>query len=218
MKLIFYSGGTGEQNLSLDLELLQMIGRKARITYIPTNSAGSKLWFPIFKREKAVIGLKRHLFFGVDRPFTRRELADALSSEAIFLSGGNTYYSLYHLKRSGMLSRLRTYLKQGGVLTGLSAGSIIMTPGIETAGLVPGESDDNEIGLKDWTGLGLVDFDVYPHFARSAASIRCLKRFSKKANRTVYAFPDGSGITIRDNIISFHGEITCFRQGAKFRI
>jgi dipeptidase E len=217
MKLLFYSGGQHGQNDTLDAELASMVGRGARITYIPSLYVkGGGEWFENFKRDKSRFGLRKHLFFPVDRPFTKRELVSALSSDALFLSGGNTFYFLKHLRRSGLLATLPSYVKKGGVLFGLSAGSIIMTPSIALSGVVPGESDENEVGLKNLRGLALVNFEVYPHYSKSKVSVRALSRYTKSGSRQVYAFPDGSGIVINGAITSFHGDVACFRKGETF--
>ena len=218
MNLLFYSGGPWNQNQLLNDELISMIGRKGRITFIPASFEIGESWFPGFKQETKECGIKRHLLFPVDKPFKQEQLQDALSSEAVFLSGGNTFYFLHHLRRTGMLNELRQYAANGGVLFGLSAGSIIMTPRIDLAGLVPGESDDNDVGLKKLEALSLVNFQVYPHYRESKASIRRLTKHTQKLKHPVYAFPDGSGISIRGETISFHGRVTCFQGGRRFVI
>lgn len=219
MKLLFYSGGQKRQNDTLDAELVRMIGRRARITYVPSiylKDGGE--WFEKFKKNKSRFGLSKHLFFPVDRPFTKPELRSALESEALYLSGGNTFYFLKNLRRSGLLPELHGYVKKGGVLFGVSAGSIIMTPTIALSGLVPGEADENEVGLRNLKGLGLVNFEVYPHYSQSRASVRALRQYTKPLSKRVYAFPDGSGVVVNGSITSFHGDVKCFRKGEEFAV
>jgi dipeptidase E len=217
MNLLLYSGGDAHLNGSLDSELLSLVGRKGRITFIPSCTEGHSEYFECFKREKRRLGIKRFSVFSVDKPFSKRALNEALASEAIFLSGGNTFYFLYHLRKAGLLAKLRVFAKKEGVLFGLSAGSIIMTPRIDLAGLVPGESDLNEIGIRDFSSLALAPFEVYPHYSRSLLSVHLLTRYSKKAKRPVYAFPDGSGMVVRGSTLALHGDLTCFVAGRSFR-
>ena len=60
-------------------------------------------------------------------------LSELLKSDLIFLGGGNTFYFLKHLKSTGLIDELKTFAANGGVLCGLSAGAIIMTPHVHTA-------------------------------------------------------------------------------------
>ena len=218
MPLIMYSGGVHGENARLDDELMRLIGRSGCITFIPSDSDRSPPYFAQLKRDKARHGIKRWQYFPVDRPFTHAALREAMRSEAIHLSGGNTYYFLKHLRRSGMIPELRSYVRGGGVLCGMSAGSILMTPSILMAGLVSGERDENIVALKNLKALNLVNFEVYPHYKASPISVRTLKRHTRRSPTPVYAFPDGSGIIVQENILSFVGTVSCFRQGSLFTV
>ena len=218
MNLIFFSGGEDRDNPALNSELVRLIGKRARITFIPANGRESDGYFEHFRKSKSRYGLKRHLFFPLDVSFTRKALNEAFASDAIFLSGGNTFTFLHQLRHHGLLDHLRKYAHAGNVLFGLSAGSIMMTPTITIAGLVPDEADDNDAGIKNLHALNLVNFEVYPHYAESAASIRHLLTYSKHVDYPIYAFPDGSGITVIGAETSFVGKVTCFFNGKSFRV
>jgi len=214
MRLFLYSGGDAVLNRELDEAFLKAIGNRSRITYIPASSRGTEHEFQRYSDDSRKLGKLRTLCFAVDRPFSERTLNEALSSEAIFLSGGNTYHFLGRLRAARMISRLRRYVEEGGILAGLSAGSIIMTPSIDLAGLVPGESDRNDYRMKRTGALGLTDFEVYPHFVASSASVKLLKKYSAQGKgRTIYAFPDGAGIECAGASVIFHGKVTTFSAG-----
>ena len=85
-----------------------------------------------------------------------------LASDVIYLSGGNTYYFLHHLRRSGPIPVLREFVARGGVLAGLSAGAILMTPHIGLAGYPSFDRDENDVGLRNEASLALVDFALPP--------------------------------------------------------
>lgn len=217
MNLLFYSGGYSDVNNALDTRLIELVGKRAKITYIPTSSDNGESYFELFREDKKKIGLKQWAYMAPDRPITREQLSDALSSDAIFLSGGNTFYFLYHLRRSGLLTKLRRYAQEGGVLFGMSAGALMMTPRIDLAGYIAGESDENTVAIEEFDSLSLVDFEVYPHFVRSEASVSGLLAYSKKRG-PVYAFPDGSGVVVTGSGIEFHGAVTCFHGGKSFEL
>ena len=66
----------------------------------------------------------------MDVSFTRNDLHKALGSDVIYLAGGNTFYFLRNLRKSGLIPQLKKFVEQGGVLVGLSASAIIFTPNI----------------------------------------------------------------------------------------
>ena len=63
------------------------------------------------------------------------------------------------LEKTGLLKELKAWVRNGGVLTGVSAGAIIMTKNIETAAFPSFDCDENEDNVKNLAGLQLVDFE-----------------------------------------------------------
>lgn len=97
----------------------------------------------------------------IDEPTSAEHIDQLDDASHLVVGGGNTYYLLYHLKRIGILPRLRTFLSRGGVYVGSSAGSCVCSPDIAYVGT----QDDPEVvpDLLDTRGLGLVDLEIYPH-------------------------------------------------------
>jgi peptidase E len=54
--------------------------------------------------------------------------------------------------------------KDSFVLGGYSAGAIVLTPSIEVCRLP--NFDKNLAGITDLTGLGVVNFEVFPHYSQ----------------------------------------------------
>ena len=154
----------------------------------------------------------------VDQPLTGEDEAALLASDAIFLGGGNTFYLLHALRERKLLGKLRAYVKDGGLLMGLSAGSILMTPNVSTAE-VPGlDADDNDVGIKDYSALGLVPFEFSPHYEGGRRVDAELLSHSKRSKRPIYACADGEGIVVRDGTIRFVGRVTVFHRGHKYNL
>ncbi len=82
-------------------------------------------------------------------------------AKVIVCGGGNTYYLLYHMKRSGFDKLLPLLLQKGVIYVGSSAGSCVCSPDIAYVK----DQDDPAMApdLDDYTALGLVDFEIYPH-------------------------------------------------------
>ncbi|OFZ37256.1 MAG: hypothetical protein A2504_00255 [Bdellovibrionales bacterium RIFOXYD12_FULL_39_22] len=217
MKLVLYSGGDQQENYLLDLALfVQLIKKKNPLfTYIPASSHESEIYFHHFIDQYRPFGVNRFLSCPVDNPCDDVFLKEALKSDLIHLSGGNTFYFLKHLKKSKMLGRLKKYANEGGVLTGLSAGAIMLTPSINTAGLPHFDRDDNDENIRNLTSMGLVDFEFFPHYKNSIRYDVELRQYSRKLTYPLYALPDGSGIIINGESIQFVGKSFAFVHGKK---
>lgn len=140
--------------------LLRLIGEgRPRIGYIPEASYPDRRFFGVKRDFYAGIGADLAEYF--DEETLDSERPGLLACDAIHLSGGNTFTFLYWLQQRGMVSLLRQYVAEGGVLIGVSAGSILMTPNVHAAALCRDPPDPR---LVDYAALGLVDFHFWPHF------------------------------------------------------
>lgn len=217
---MLYSGGgrAGNERLHLALSLLR--GKKARsMTYIPSSHENGYFYFKRIKKRYKSYGIKNVFYFPVDAHFLKSELKRAFKSDVIYLAGGNTFYFLKHLRDSGVLSELQKFVRRGGVLAGLSAGAIMMTPHIYLAGYPEHEGDPNEVRLKNLKSLGLVDFEFLPHYSGSSKTHKALVRYSKKnPERLIVAAPDGSGVVIDGNEYRLMGPLYLYTAGHRLKL
>lgn len=217
--LVFLSGGGVRANRPIYEQVLRSAGRAASVCYIPSKSEGSHPYFQEFKSAFRTLGVRNVRKFSIDnRILRKRDLLEAFKREIVFLSGGNTFYFLKQIKRAGLGPFIRDYVRREGILVGESAGSIIMTPSIEVAGLVPGESDRNLFGLKDLKGLNLSSFEVFPHYRATTRSKNLLTKRSKGESRIIYAIPDGAGIIMDEISLTFFGDIVAFAPSHTVKI
>ncbi|MGX7327860.1 Type 1 glutamine amidotransferase-like domain-containing protein [Enterococcus bulliens] len=116
------------------------------------------------------------------------QLEDVLKRiDILFISGGNTFYLLEAVKRSGLAQLLEEYLANGNYLIGESAGAVIMTPDIA---YINAMDDPQKAMLSDTNGLSLVDRPIIPHVASTylgEAAETLLKQFQ---NQVHYALSD----------------------------
>jgi dipeptidase E len=219
VKLILYSGGHEDENIALDLEAIRLSGKKKpSMTYIPSWSFDGELEFHDYVNHHRQYGIKKFIYFPIDHPFDQSLMRAAFSSDIIHLSGGNTFYFLKYLKKSGTLKRLKQFVREGGVLTGLSAGGIIMTPDIKTASYPAFDRDDNDENIKSLKAMNLVKFEFFPHYRNSKRYDKEILRESKKTKYPVWALPDGSGVVIEGQSVHIIGKAWRFYQGEKTRI
>lgn len=219
MKLVFYSGGDEKDNKSLDKVFVELLGKKNPVvTFIPSSSYLSEQEFKVFVRHYSKYRISRFIHFPVDVPFDRILFQEVIRSDAIHMGGGNTFYFLNSLRKARLLPELRKFAERGGVLTGLSAGAIMMTENIEMAAFPEFDRDENIVGLKNLSSLGLVDFAFFPHFKNSSRYDAAFKKYSKLKKKVIYACPDGSGIVVNGDELRFIGKTFAFSDGHKFAI
>lgn len=80
----------------------------------------------------------------------------------IYVGGGNTFYLLRELRRSGAAGLLAARVRAGTPYIGESAGAVVAGPDIGYC--APMDHPGRAPGLRDLTGLGLVGFRVVPHY------------------------------------------------------
>ncbi len=94
---------------------------------------------------------------------TPQQVAEALASvDGIFVAGGNTFFLLQEMHKSGAIPLIQEKVKEGFLYIGSSAGSVVAGKDIDTAK----DADDPALApdLQSTKGLGLVDLLVLPHW------------------------------------------------------
>ena len=116
----------------------------------------------------------------------------------IFLSmGGNTYYILDRVKKTGFDKYIKNFVKKNKIYVGISAGSIIVHKTIEIAGWGK-DRDINEIGLRDLKGLNITNIAIFPHFKEKRK--KEINLFKKTSPYPIVELKDGQALLINDKI------------------
>ncbi len=90
------------------------------------------------------------------------ELAAVLDTvDVVLVAGGNTFYLLDWVRRSGFDTCIKKRIAEGLVYIGSSAGSILCCPTI--AGALRFDPPEAAPQLVEYSGLGCVDFVIIPH-------------------------------------------------------
>ncbi|MFC1953750.1 Type 1 glutamine amidotransferase-like domain-containing protein, partial [Chloroflexota bacterium] len=155
-KLVLYSDQIKHLSKKIDSALIKLLDKsKPKIGYIPSSADPKRKHYAARQEYYSRIDMELEIYFELDEDYYPDKLDTLLSCDAIHLSGGNTYYFLHWLRKRGLMDTLTQYVSQGGVLIGVSAGSILMTPDISTSSI----SDDKQMeGESGYKGLNLVDF------------------------------------------------------------
>ena len=107
-----------------------------QVAFITTAAYGEGddvSWLEKYREE-----LKEHGIMNITdvdlRSVQHKKLAKVLEeSDICFVNGGNTFYLLHYIRESGLDVLLQQFLKDGKLYVGVSAGSIVCCPNIETA-------------------------------------------------------------------------------------
>lgn len=163
-KLVLLSDLYFESNHELDQRILSLFNSdQLSIGYIPSCSDPGRKYFEHTVRYYNQLGIETIDYYDLDLEYEENRFNTIFENDAIHLSGGNTFYFLSLLQKRNAMELLRSYVHKGGILIGVSAGSILTTPTIEMAGYGK-DADENHIGLMDKQALALVDFEFSPHW------------------------------------------------------
>ncbi|WP_257206040.1 Type 1 glutamine amidotransferase-like domain-containing protein [Bacillus wiedmannii] len=142
-KIVLYSDQVQEDR-KLDYELLRLLNKEnPSIAYLRASSDVTGKYFNYVVKYYRYLGINNVKYFDLDKEYDERKVNDIFNYDGIHLSGGNTFCFLYSLRKRNLLHSLKSYLQNGGVLIGVSAGSIITTKSIDTAQFL----DEDIIGL-----------------------------------------------------------------------
>jgi dipeptidase E len=204
-KLVLYSDQVPALRNTADKELKKLFRKsKPTVGFIPSASDLERRYYNDRKAFYGQLDMDLNVYFELDIGWKPDRLNQLLACDAIHLSGGNTYYFLAWLRKRNMIPVLTQYAATGGVLIGVSAGSILMTPDITTSSicgdeLVPGETD--------FTGLGLVDFAFVPHYGYGRFTLDGITKYAKEKQIVVYAARDSGAIIVNGNEVKCIGDV-----------
>lgn len=132
------------------------------VTFIPTASIPESVKFYVGSGKKAL----EKLGLTVDEleltKATAAEATDKLQkNDYIYITGGNTFFLLQELQKTGVDKILIKEVFSGKLYIGESAGSMIVSPNIEYAKYMDSPKKAPELGT--FSALNLVDFYPLPH-------------------------------------------------------
>jgi len=210
-KLAFYSDQQIGQSPVMDERLLNLIGKqRPTIGYIPSSTDPDKIWYGQRQNYYKSMNADLSVYFELEAAYTPDNIKDLFACDAIHLSGGRTYNFLYLLRKRNLFSPLREYVANGGVLIGVSAGAILMTPEISTTHLCGEEPSGN---LSDLSALNLVDFALLPHLNKIESAQSKMVEYSITQKRRIFGCNDGDGIIVNNESIECIGNLLLMENG-----
>lgn len=146
------------------LKHLPQQSAKIKLTFIPTAAEvedGDMQWLEDDRQALRDVGFDVTNFSLTGK--TKAEVKQMLDeTDGVFVSGGNTFFLLQEMRKSGFTELIHEYVKNGLLYIGSSAGSVVTAPNIE---LIKGLDDPADAPeLKEYTGLELFDAIIFPHW------------------------------------------------------
>lgn len=176
------------------------------VTFIPTASLVEEFTFYVDSSMK----LLENLGLIVDNLEISTAACDEIEyklkhNDFIYVTGGNTFFLLQELKRTGADKIIVEEVNSGKLYIGESAGAIVASADIEYAQKM--DSVEEAPHLKDYSALGLVDFYTVPHynsmpFEKAAQSIID----SYEATLNLIPISNDGAIWVQGDKIQIHGK------------
>jgi dipeptidase E len=134
---------------------------------------------------------------------SKADLEEAMNDiDIVYVMGGNTYYLLEHVKKSGFEAVLKSKFAQGLIYIGVSAGSIICGPRIDFIGNI----DDPTIAtLDNYSAMQLIDDIILPHLDSPTFHEKLIPVIEdlKNRNDSFIGIRDGQGIYFDGSFMRF---------------
>ena len=118
-----------------------------------------------------------------------------LKLDLIYIGGGNTFATMKKIKDSNFDKEIIKYVRNGVIYVGGSSGAHIVTKNIEHAKYFDTVCDD----FDDFTGLGLFDGIIIPHFDEERQKVYDLLK--NKNEWKIYPLTDDDSIVVDDENI-----------------
>jgi dipeptidase E len=148
----------------------------------------------------------------------REPLTTLAEVEALFMGGGNTYALLQRLRGAGLLEAIRARVAAGMPYLGASAGSNVAGPTILTT------NDWNVVGLDRFDALGLVGFNINPHYKEADPAMAAfsetrddrIREYHAVNTNPVLGLEEGAWVIADDGAVTVHGtaRVKLFRPAA----
>jgi dipeptidase E len=216
MRVLLHSGGPlgpgGRAGLSA------FLGERRRVAFVTAASLHDEAAY--FARASAMLQPPPPDGAGLELMHLRcdnRPLDVLARAEALFMGGGNTYALLKRLRESDLLPVIRERVRGGMPYVGASAGSNVAGPTILTT------NDWNVVALERFDALGLVAFNINPHYKETDSAMapysetrdERIREYHVVNDNPVAGLEEGAWLTVEDGVVMAYGtaRIKIFRRG-----
>lgn len=179
------------------------------ITYIPSKTDATRKYFEKIKDHFTKIGITEVSYCDFDMEYSNHSLTILKKSECIYLSGGKTPYFLEQLQKRKIKDTLIHLAENGCPIIGVSAGALIMGNNLDIL-LDDPEEGKATISMANKQGVGLFDFEFWPHFGKNKEDESRLRVRSVNTGIKIFGSDDQSGLMRIGNKWSLYGNTISF--------
>jgi len=203
-QLFLYSDQDSPANREMDLCLRDRLPTfDRRIAYLSSSPDNTRSFYNAKKTYYQQYDISLGEYFD-ENSFASAQARDQLARyPAIHLSGGSTYHFRQWLFDEGLDELLVKFADTGGILVGVSAGALLLTPDIVTTQLCGESEPDSD---SESSGLNVVNFHLWPHFEPGIVLCPSQKLIQSVA-RPLYQLPDGTGIVSNGIDVEIYGKV-----------
>src|SRR6266508_1933213 len=200
--------------------LADFLGGLKRLPFVTAASLGDEPGY--HERARAALAPAPPAGLGLEVLHLRWDaepLGTLKRAEALFVGGGNTYALLKRLRHARLLDAIRARVQAGMPYIGSSAGSNVAGPRILTT------NDWNVVGLAVFDALGLVPFNINPHYLEtdpvmapgSETRDDRIREYHVVNANPVLGIEEGTWLRVEDSAstVGGHGRVKVFRRGGE---
>ena len=148
----------------------------------------------------------------LDRRFSKQSIADLARADILHIPGGNTFDLIRAIRLRGIADAIEDFIHSGRLTVAVSAGALILGPSIGSARF--GDDSLNHYGND--AALGVVDFEVFPHWNELSHFKEPLMGYSATVSHPVRIINDHEAIyidsrgirTLGDTLVVHGGQIS----------
>ncbi len=170
-----------------------------RVAFIPTAS--------IHEGYTGYVGSARTVFKKLGAELTEIEISTANVSDItqvfdaadiIYFTGGNTFFLIDQLRKTGTDTLLKQQLEKGKLFIGESAGAIVCAP--ELSYIEKMDPIPEDYSQSDYAGLGLINFYVLPHYLTAPFKKVTADIMQSFSNIELCAINNAQALSVKDGV------------------
>lgn len=166
--------------------------KNKKILYIVTaaNAEGWGSWY-----ESETLKVLRNIDVQIEilqlEDYWEGSVPHVANVDIVWFAGGQPGYLMYWIRRTKFDSQLKRFLDAGAFYVGSSAGSMVASLSLSVTEWYIGEGEN---GASVIPGLGLVDFEIYPHYSDDLFD----EIKAKYTGKRLYLLKNGEEIIVED--------------------
>jgi dipeptidase E len=204
-KLLLTSQGIVPEIKKYFLSILSKKPEENNVAFITTAAYGATEnphWLQNDRQSLYACGIKKIEELDL-KGKNQADLARILANkDIVFIAGGNSFYLLHWIRKSGFHKSIIDFLERGGLYVGVSAGSYVACPTIEQATWK--HKDRNKVGITDLAALKLVPFLITAHFEEKYK--RIVESAAKRTRYPIVALNDKQAVLVEGSRVKIIGE------------